>query len=496
MSQFSHSRRSLLTGLAAGVGFIGFNKWLVGLAEAAGPVRIRHEASSAEGKKMIELYRKAVGLMQHKKQYEPLGWRFQADTHLYPDSEPLEAIFKAGPGDDAAAVARYRLLALGNTAQAGVWGTCTHHILSLPQFLPWHRLFLGYFEKIIEKVVGEPFALPYWGYLDKNNRRLPEAFVPQMIGGQSNPLYFAARTKRFLSEGLVESSITDLSDRKVAALLRNANLLRNPRTNGFSSDLEDLHDQIHGAVGTLAGMGNIAMAARDPIFWLHHASVDRLWESWRQPAGDGSSPRDPDSGTGWYHPEFWFVDADGQRGKATNAKFVLKAVDNLGYRYDGLVAVPPLALAAGPEIGPESPQEIQASSVSANKIKSASDSVTIALKPSVPDGVAAGLSENPSTKYDLVILLTTKPQPGIYQVFLKPYEPGGKEALIGSFSLFSAGGHAATEHATDIPLRIDITHEVQDRIVDPRKPANIVIRPTYLDEPVDITFKGATIVAK
>ena len=36
-------------------------------------------------------------------------------------------------------------------------------------------------------------------------------------------------------------------------------------------------------------------AALDPIFWLHHANIDRLWEWWRtKDVAPDDPPRDPD----------------------------------------------------------------------------------------------------------------------------------------------------------------------------------------------------------
>jgi tyrosinase len=37
--------------------------------------------------------------------------------------------------------------------------------------------------------------------------------------------------------------------------------------------LEDIHNTVHGAVGGEGNMGNVGIAAFDPIFWLHHAYV-------------------------------------------------------------------------------------------------------------------------------------------------------------------------------------------------------------------------------
>jgi hypothetical protein len=31
-------------------------------------------------------------------------------------------------------------------------------------------------------------------------------------------------------------------------------------------------------------------AAQDPIFWLHHANIDRLWERWLQLGGGRANP--------------------------------------------------------------------------------------------------------------------------------------------------------------------------------------------------------------
>ena len=39
------------------------------------------------------------------------------------------------------------------------------------------------------------------------------------------------------------------------------------------------HNFVHGDIGGM--MGSTRTAGRDPIFWLHHANIDRLWEVWR-----------------------------------------------------------------------------------------------------------------------------------------------------------------------------------------------------------------------
>ncbi|KAK6542056.1 hypothetical protein TWF694_007828 [Orbilia ellipsospora] len=55
-----------------------------------------------------------------------------------------------------------------------------------------------------------------------------------------------------------------------------------PHNNNFLDSLEGVHDTIHGTVGGNNGhMGWVPYAAFDPIFWLHHTNIDRLFALWQ-----------------------------------------------------------------------------------------------------------------------------------------------------------------------------------------------------------------------
>lgn len=58
----------------------------------------------------------------------------------------------------------------------------------------------------------------------------------------------------------------------------------------FRWDLEALvHDGIHVWVG--GAMSSIPTPPADPLFWTHHANIDRLWWTWQQSAqGQGKNP--------------------------------------------------------------------------------------------------------------------------------------------------------------------------------------------------------------
>jgi tyrosinase len=57
-------------------------------------------------------------------------------------------------------------------------------------------------------------------------------------------------------------------------------------------------------------MGNPDTAAQDPIFYLHHANIDRLWVHW---IGDGrQNPTDnTPAGHTWLTTSFPFFDENG-----------------------------------------------------------------------------------------------------------------------------------------------------------------------------------------
>ena len=71
------------------------------------------------------------------------------------------------------------------------------------------------------------------------------------------------------------------------------------------------------------------ISSRDPVFWLHHANVDRVWERWLAKKGGRRNPIDQPA---WMDQEFTFFDTNG----AAMPKLVKQFLDTkcLGYRYD------------------------------------------------------------------------------------------------------------------------------------------------------------------
>jgi tyrosinase len=182
-------------------------------------------------------------------------------------------------------------------------------------FLSWHRMYLYYFERVIRCVSGQPtFSLPFWGYSPTGSRDLPKPF--RSPADPSNVLYVASRDPD-VNAGVPLSGPT--VDPGVA--------LAEIAYNSFSSMLEGTpHNVVHVAVGGL--MGFVSSAAQDPIFWLHHAAIDRLWNVWLAQGGGRSNPTDPT----WLNTNWEFYDENGTVVKLSGAQVVDTAMQ-LGYRY-------------------------------------------------------------------------------------------------------------------------------------------------------------------
>jgi tyrosinase len=162
-------------------------------------------------------------------------------------------------------------------------------------------MYLGCFEQIIMATVvslGGPndWALPYWNYSDKTNpdaRKLPPAFrAANLPDGSANSLL--VKQRRPVANGggvLADDDDVDVGCLKQPDFSTTPTAgppsFGGPRIRihdgGTIGDLERTpHGSIHNAVGGGGWMSQFFTAALDPIFWLHHCNIDRLWEVWLQ----------------------------------------------------------------------------------------------------------------------------------------------------------------------------------------------------------------------
>lgn len=251
----------------------------------------------------VDTLRAGVRAMRSRRMRNPTSWAYQANMHgVVP----------------------------GTTLQPG-WATCDHGTWF---FFPWHRMYVYWLEQTLRQASGDPnFALPYWNYSDPAQRLLPVIF--RQPADSSNPLFEPNRRSGF-NTGTRGLGFADVDDR--AALGQNVFSStsspygfggypkRPSHGSGTHGALESSpHDNVHVAIGGY--MQDLNMAARDPIFWLHHANVDRLWNKWLS-TGTHSNP----TRSSWLDQRFTFFDKQGAAVTESVRQFLSTRASE--YRYD------------------------------------------------------------------------------------------------------------------------------------------------------------------
>jgi tyrosinase len=218
-----------------------------------------------------------------------------------------------------------------------------------PWFLPWHRQFLLRFEGELRKV-NSRVTLPYWDWM-RDRGKSSALWNEDFMGGdgegpkshvETGPFAFAAGHWKLTvqSQGVRDPALrrsfgsgARLPTRaKIENTLRRtpydgapwADMMRSRMGSAFRPRLEHVvHDPVHGWVG---GTMQLATSPNDPVFFLHHANVDRLWAVWvaHHPSEKRYLPEA--AGTRW--------DADKSMPVLPTKPSAVLNHHSLGYHYD------------------------------------------------------------------------------------------------------------------------------------------------------------------
>ncbi|MFE1443440.1 tyrosinase family protein [Streptomyces sp. NPDC058739] len=192
----------------------------------------------------------------------------------------------------------------------GEGGLRTAHMA--PSFLPWHRQFLLDLEKALRRV-DPSVTLPYWDWT-RNRAANSVPWTSDLLGGngrswdrQVTTGPFAYRTGAWtLKEGVTDAEFLtrDLGRARAPIALPTASdvewAVKDPvydvapwnstSARGFRNKLEGWgtgsgsaawrnHNRVHRWVGGVMVGG---ASVNDPVFWLHHAFIDLLWQRWQR----------------------------------------------------------------------------------------------------------------------------------------------------------------------------------------------------------------------
>jgi tyrosinase len=372
----------------------------------------------------LDWYARAVAVLRSRPLTDPTSWRYMAAVHGYPGqaNDPF-----AVPGEAMPSAAEQRTF----------WAQCQHQTW---YFLPWHRGYLACFEEIVGAAVaalgGPPdWALPYWNYSDPTNsgaRSLPPPFLDR-----SSALFVDGRNMRSAAD---QVPATDVN---LSAL--QASPFSSPFTGGdpgfggpvtdfshfgqVNGDLENLpHNMIHDDVGGL--MSDPDLAALDPIFWLHHSNIDRLWEVWTHRDSSFTDPTDQ----AWLTGEtFQMHDKNGAVVSFTPSQMRDTTQVRHGYKYDDIAD--PLGGAGAGRAGLMAtisgrPEKVAASAGTEIAMAGTATTARLTFQPT-----GAMLTGGPSRAFLNVENVTATKPAGHYEVHVNT--PGGGEPLFaGRLSMF------------------------------------------------------------
>ena len=370
--------------------------------------------------------------------------------------------------------------------QKALWQECAHNHWF---FLPWHRAYLAEFEAVARQHISDlggpanEWGLPYWNYSDEiagdanlglplplRGATLPDGVVVPGVdaladGTLPNPLFSPVRD----NQGDPDPGDTSWADARMALqrphfaneedtglISFGGGVLNDPGNDEqFHSRAREMglldaspHGTVHMHVG--GAMSIFEAVGLDPVFWIHHCNVDRLWETYAHDlghdypfangAGAGTSAH-----TSWVNRQFRFLRGDGSLATWT-APEVLD-VESLGYQYDSTTP-PPLPPTPPPPPGAEvGPFGLD---VAVPEPVSASESFTVASTTHVPvsaggaDDADVAVAAFPETARWILRfegITTQRPAVTSYEVYLgldadAVADPSDTTHYVGPLSLF------------------------------------------------------------
>lgn len=150
-------------------------------------------------------------------------------------------------------------------------------------FMAWHRYQMFQMEQNMQDI-NPNITIPYWDWTEKNYLGLPPGQAPaandDLFGddfmGSFNSAWSLGRT--FNANGnQIFPTQTDVNVAQARVITDFIDPLPEWRlySDGIESDV--VHFAGHGWTGgDMAG----SQSPRDPIFYLHHSNIDRLWQNW------------------------------------------------------------------------------------------------------------------------------------------------------------------------------------------------------------------------
>lgn len=248
-------------------------------------------------------------------------------------------------------------------------------------FLPWHRGYVYFLERILAnilttqfKVDGSKFAYPYWDWM--THKEIPNTHLrvqaglasplfgyditqedmvnADNLGFDNTALYDGNRGPTILkptmdpnneltvdSQNHVKETLYYMSPEYIGQILaapfeQFGGGSTIDRTTGQGLLEQGPHNDGHDWVGTRIGknrsMGTLRYAALDPIFYMHHGNIDRIFSMYKNPMPDLDGP--------WGQQTYQYTDIDGSWVTVSVKEIMTGISGNISYgdsNYSGLL---------------------------------------------------------------------------------------------------------------------------------------------------------------
>jgi len=389
---------------------------------------VRYEVHSDKGVKNLEAMNKAMAIMRAMPCDSPLSWYYQAAIHWIPDTINNNHLCEW----------------YNNTSQLKLgWDNCTHSPSGKEKlhFLLWHRLYIWHFEKIVRKLSGyKEFALPYWDYTNAEHRVLPE-----MLRNKNSSLFESCRFQ-------------DLNDGKPIAgeIERALDMTKLMSYTSYEPFCLNINAAPHGAMHDYIGAGNdttglmmfnnpitngitntglmgwVPTAAFDPVFWLHHSNIDRLWQQWSNSPNGKAVMLEQLKDNPW---PYVFFDENGKEVRYTIEQALDIVYNKMDYDFDDTKVIAPKQpglLTAGP---------VKVLATSTNKIR-----INSQITDAVTQLPLTGSHQSMAT-LGLTVSYTKKPH-GVYEVYINNdslFNGSSDKQFVGFMTFFGTDNKVSGE---------------------------------------------------
>ncbi len=144
------------------------------------------------------------------------------------------------------------------------------------RLLPWHRVFLLLFEEALHNYHPD-VCVPYWDWT-----RPEEQHFPDWLASVLPTVHTPTRTIIVTRSPGPDSTLASIAAGAPTAMAKT-------NYTDFSSPINGIHGSVHIWCG--GTMSDASVSPADPVFWLHHANLDRLWWVWyNSAAGNHQNP--------------------------------------------------------------------------------------------------------------------------------------------------------------------------------------------------------------